>query len=337
MRKVICLLLCVLVVFGLSAVTVANADVGPHKSTRINFKNLGTELCYGTMLSSTAGYGPHFSWEQYAHYLNQNMPADVAQEYEQLGESSPKYVAYVEEKKAGMTNSLHGIPAEVWLKFVNYEDPDGYYFFCDLYWNVSETKKMDCGYYPPQSFKILLYFPERDKFEVSGVCERYAFDTYYTVDMNDVEMASVAYDESSSNNDRINPFKTYPWGEEILALIARILITIAVEMLVAALFGIRGKKAVLLILIVNTVTQILLNVFLNLSVYSAYWCRWILLVYVLSEAFVFIAEAVAYALVMPKLESKPKSAWYYAVYAVVANLASLGIGVGLAFVTPYLF
>lgn len=334
MRKVICLLLCVVVVFGLSTVAVANADVGPHESTRVNFKNLGTELCYGTMLSSTAGYGLHFSWEQHAHYLNQDMPADVAQEYEQLGESSPKYVAYVEEKKAEMANSLHDIPAEVWLKFVNYEDPDGYYFFCDLYWNVSETKKMDCGYYPPQSFKILLYFPERDKFEVSGVCERYAFDTYYTVNMSGVDISSV---DAAPENTKLKPQKSYPWGREVLSFFVRVIITVAIEMFIAFLFGIRGKKAALFVLIVNLITQIVLNVFVNIIDFKLGTFFFLPLFYCLFEFVIFVAEGVTYALKMKNCVEKPRNPWFYVLYAFVANLLSFVAGFGLAYVVPALF
>jgi hypothetical protein len=47
------------------------------------------------------------------------------------------------------------------------------------------------GYYPPEDFKILLYFPADDRFAVSEeACERYAFDSYYQVNLSGVDPVS---------------------------------------------------------------------------------------------------------------------------------------------------
>ncbi|MDE6731256.1 MAG: hypothetical protein K2J77_00070, partial [Oscillospiraceae bacterium] len=40
------------------------------------------------------------------------------------------------------------------------------------------------GYMPPQTFKILLYFPDNESFLVSEVQDKYAFNSYYTVEVN---------------------------------------------------------------------------------------------------------------------------------------------------------
>ena len=47
------------------------------------------------------------------------------------------------------------------------------------------TEEHAWTYYSPKSFKILLYFPEQGVFVTSGIYERYAFDSYYTVDMSE--------------------------------------------------------------------------------------------------------------------------------------------------------
>ena len=57
----------------------------------------------------------------------------------------------------------------------------------------------------------------------------YAFDTYYTVDMAGVDIGSVEYDENQSNNDRLDAYKSYQYKQEILSLVARILITIQIR------------------------------------------------------------------------------------------------------------
>lgn len=36
----------------------ANADMGPKASVRIQFENMGDELCYGTLLSEKESIGP---------------------------------------------------------------------------------------------------------------------------------------------------------------------------------------------------------------------------------------------------------------------------------------
>ena len=62
---------------------------------------------------------------------------------------------------------------------------DGYNFLQYL-WECSADKIIEWTYYPPSVFKILLYFPESDSFVVSGACETYAFDSYYTIDLTSV-------------------------------------------------------------------------------------------------------------------------------------------------------
>ena len=55
----------------------------------------------------------------------------------------------------------------------------------------------------------------------------------------------------------------------MLALGARIVLTILIEMLVALLFGFRQKKQLLILAVVNIITQIILNVLLNVINYNS--------------------------------------------------------------------
>ena len=68
---------------------------------------------------------------------------------------------------------------EIWQAFVDYQDPDGFYFLQEI-WDCSEAGLLDWTYYPPGTFKILLYFPDSGQFWTSPVYERYAFDSYFT-------------------------------------------------------------------------------------------------------------------------------------------------------------
>lgn len=124
---------------------------------------------------------------------------------------------------------------EIWSKFVNYEDKDGY-FFLQFFRDCTETSEFKWTYYPPQRFKILMYFPEYDSFTVSDVYERYAFDSYYKVDGNNIELMPL------SNFDGLKAVKNYAYTGEIISLIARIVGTIVIEVVVALLFGYRTRN-----------------------------------------------------------------------------------------------
>ena len=298
-KKSICLFICALFVSTLFPITVG-ADTGPKASVRITFENMGDELCYGTLLSKNPSTGPNSAWD-----------GDEDHIYNEL------------------------IDLDIWRAFVAYEDEDGYYFL-QIGWQVNEKKELAWTYYPPGNFKILLYYPETDKYVVSGICERYAFDTYYTVDMAGVDIGSVDYDEALSNNDRLNAYKSYQYKQELLSLVARILITIAIEMGIALLFGFREKKALLLLVAVNTVTQILLNVLLNMINFrlgSWAFVAW----YIMLELAIFAIEAAFYTAFMKKLTDKEKSVWFYGGYSLAANGISFGAGLIIANILPGIF
>ena len=304
-KKTIYLLIRTLFLSALLSIT-ASADTGPKASVRITFENMGDALCYGTLLSEKRSTGPYSAWD---------------------GNEEHMYFERLEDM---------GIDEDLWRAFTYYEDADGYYFLQEAIWQVNEKKELAWTYYPPDTFKILLYYPETEKFAVSGICERYAFDTYYTVDMAGVDIGSVDYNEGLSSNDRLVAYKSYRYKQELISLAARIFITIAIEMGVALLFGFRGKKALLLLVTVNTVTQILLNVLLNMINFrSGAWAfvAW----YVMLELAVFVIEATLYAAFMKKLTGKGRPAWFYAVYAFAANAVSFGAGLGIANILPGIF
>ncbi len=318
--------LCLALTLFLYVPATANADIGPKASVRVLFENMGDELCYGTLLSERKSTGPASVW-------------DGNEEYAQHNENE--------------NYSWAAFDYETWKAFVEYEDPDGYYFLQEG-WTVSETKEIAWTYYPPNRFKILLYYPETGNFVSSGIYEKYAFDTYYTVDMDGVNMGSVEYDEELSTDKRIEEFgsveyneklstderieayRSYNYRVEIYSLIARIVATIAIEMLLALLFGFRKKKQLLLLVGVNTVTQIVLNVLLNIINYnSGHWA--FVFFYVLLELLVFGLEAVVYCLWMNRLSDKTKPNWFYVLYSFVANGVSFVAGIFIANLLPGIF
>lgn len=278
----------------------AKADIGPKPSVRVLFEELGDELCYGTLLSKGESTGPASVW---------NGTEEDAR-YDDVG-------------------------YDVWKAFIEYEDVDGFHFLQEA-WKVSESKELAWTYYPPTVFKILLYFPEMNAFAVSGICERYAFDSYFTVNMESVGIGSVDYDEELSSNERIEANRSYNYWKEVITLIIRIIITIAIEMVIALLFGFKEKKQLTLLAGVNSVTQIILNVLLNVINYRSGEMAFVMS-YILLELIVFVIEAFVFCVFLNRISDKQKSKWLVVAYALVANFISFGMGLLISEWLPGIF
>lgn len=285
-RKLTTWIMCFIMVFAMLPIT-AHADTGPKPSVRINFENMGEEVCYGTLLSKTDSTGPSSAWD-----------------------GNPEHIYN------------YDLDMDIWQAFVDYEDADGYYFLQEG-WLCSESKELNWTYYPPSSFKILLYYPELDTYTVSGIYERYAFDSYFRVTMDGLEIKSV--------DD-----KAYDFTWELISLACRVVVTIALELAIALLFGLRQKKLIMTILGVNVVTQIGLNVALNIINYNrgAYM---FVFCYVLLEILVFIVEAVAYTVLFCKSSEPQISKKRTVSYALIANIVSFIGGMAIAQLVPGIF
>lgn len=301
-KRVLFMALCVLLLTMLLPVT-ASADIGPKPSVRITFENLGDEPCYGTLLSQDDENGPWMAWdgtEEDAAY-QENPSEELEMEYESGN------------------------------AFAKYPDTDGYYYL-QRSWCISETGEIDWTYYPPDSFKILLYYPETDTFAVSGIYERYAFDAYYTVDMADIDPAALGNSEVA-----LSAHRSYDYGGEIVGLLARILLTIAIEMAIAVMaFGFREKQQLRVLIVVNGATQIILNILLNIYNYIA--GEWAFIAaYVLLETLVFVIEAVVYCIWLRKASGFQRKKRVYVGYAWVSNTVSFIFGMIIAHLLPGIF
>lgn len=292
-KKISVWLFAVLLLIAILPVT-AYADIGPKPSVQIRLEGLGEGVCYGTLLSQTESTGPAYVWD-----------GDTAQQ-----------------------NPM-GLPEDVWQAFVNYQDPDGYHFL-QWAWRCDETKELNWTYYPPQSFKLLLYFPAQGTFVTSVICERYAFDSYFTAAPGEDGAHITAENVSCTIVE-----KSYDYVGELLPLLCRIVLTVLLELLVAWLFSLREKKQIRTILWVNLVTQIGLNVLLNVIRYrSGPWSM--ALLYVPLELLVFAAEALLYCKLLRKEEGSP-SVKRLIFYALTANAVSFAAGLLLAQWIPHIF
>lgn len=311
----------------------ASADTGPKPSVRVTFENMGDELCYGTLLSKTPSTGPARAWD---------------------GTEDGKF--------------YEGADEAVWRAFTEFKDEDGFYFL-QWFWRTDENKALNWTYYPPQTFKILLYYPDRatksgaadnsaggatrdsettaasGAFCVSDVLKRYAFHSYYFVDMRNVQS------ETIGTIAKISATQGYDYSAEILGFFVRFIITLGVETLLALAFGLRTKRAFLTVLAANGATQVALNILLNVQMHfnNVYG---VLPLYFFAELFVFVAEAALYCFILGKRknggengsadENGGKAAIAYSkkrliLYAFTANLISFCIGLPLAILLPAVF
>ena len=325
-----------LLIFALLLSVGVHADMGPKTSVRITFEGMGDDLCYGTLLSEEDRSGPAQAWD--------------GTEKDARHDQNPDCMIY------------DPMPYDLWKAFVEYQDTDGFYFLQE-HWNVAETGDLNWTYYPPDVFKILLYYPESNTFAVSGIYKRDAFHSCFTVDLSGMEIASVKYEQEKSETeseedvnwwaefekehaadgetteepildvpDEVQPIivkKTPSIVGDVVSFLVRLVLTVLLEWGLALLFGYRSKKQGLLIGVVNIATQILLNVGLYLGYPQV---DTIFYLYLFLEILIFGLEALVYILYLQK-EKQSRAV----VYALCANLLSFGAGLLIAEWLPYLF
>ena len=298
------------------------ADTGPKPSAAFTFTGMPDEDYYVTMLAEVDHYGPH----------RVHQPGDDLPYVLEAGRDDPAYPA--------------------WQKFVDYKDADGYYFLDDLFEQCHGDDEASWHYFPPERFKLLLYFPESDIFLCSTVTERYAFDSVYRLDLGGKSPAEIAAltltdpngDPLPSGRDdetaigEVTLDKSDGTHQQIIGFFGRLGITLVIELALAWGWKYRKGSQLLFIGIVNLITQCLLNVAL------LYWGAqetsrgFIIFWYVLLELAVTGIEAAAYAYLLPGTDHREKSVRRHAaMYAIAANVLSFLGGLALSEMFPFLF
>ena len=279
----------------------AAADMGPKPSVTVKIKNAPEGEMWATLLSE-AELGPFDEFK---------------------GGSEDEYEYYYENS----FYSENGKPDyNVWRAVTDYKDPDGYRFLQRL-WLIDESGEFTWGYMVPDNFKVLLYFPADGAFLTSEISPVYAFDSYYEVDLEGVDV---------SKSGGIQVHASYNVKKELIGLFGRFLLTVLIEMAVAILFGFSRKKPLLLILGVNAVTQIVLNVALNLLSRRA-GIFGLMGLMLLCEVAVIAIEATVYCIYMKRLEPAYDNERYLIGYAAVANIASFVAGFAFALLFPAIY
>jgi hypothetical protein len=292
-RKLIMSLICFIALIFLFPVPV-HADMGPKPSVNIQFTGLEGQTYYVTLLAKQKSTGP-FSYS--------TEPIDP-QSYLAAGEHQAENL-------------------EAWQAFRDYQDEDGFYFL-NFFRRMDSENSFSWTYYPPDTFKVLIYLPADHQFITTKILDKYAFDSYFKV--------SVSADMAQTDVTR-----SYNLSAELLSLFVRIILTLAVEMGIALLFQIRKKKALLFIFLVNVITQVSLNVLLSVINYHSGSVAYVIN-YALLELLVFAMEAAAYTIYFAKHNAELHlKKWVGPVYSLVSNAASFAAGMLISFFLPGIF
>lgn len=254
--------------------TAAFADMGPKPSLEVRFAGINGENCWAALLFPENNLGPG----------NESWFADSKSTAEQIAMN-------------------------------DYKDDDGY--IMSMYQGspkkIDQNSVLGHSYYPPDNFKVLLYFPDSGEFFVTPVYERYAFRSYFTIDV------------SARQNGSVTAISSYYWAKEIVFLIIRILLTIGIELLIALAFKFTAKNQILFIAVVNVITQIALNIGINMIYHNA--GSMLIFLYIPLELAVFAVEAILYAALLKTPEGKPVKGGKAVGYAAAANAVSFIFGV----------
>ncbi len=211
---------------------------------------------------------------------------------------------------------------EAWNILKTFEDSDDFYFlgFMDV---CSGEDSFSWTYMRPEVFKILLYDCANEAFYCSEILESYAFDSEYDV---------VCSNAAGGSAVSLQVSKTHNGKEKLAALAFRIAATIVIELVIAYIFGLRTKKQIACIALVNFVTQVLLNLVLA---YPAVLFTYIIR-YGLIEILIIVIEPVLLTKLFGKhFASVSAKKMYY--FSVIANLCSFTLGYFISLQFPYLF
>lgn len=291
MKKRAGLLLLLIILFaGLFSVT-AYADMGPKPSVNLKIYGFSDVEYYVTLLSEDTTTGPYSVYD-------------------------PSYSEIPTEN------------GDIWQKFQDYQDEDGYYFL--QYFEkveICEDRNGEYGafswsYYPPNRFKVLLYFPETDAFVVSQQkIDTYAFDSYFEVTAGEADTGC-------------NVERSYGYGWEVFAFLVRLVLTILIELLIALIFGVRSRKLLTVILIANGITQLALNISFVIMGYMSMFFFYAL-TYGLVELIIFVVEGTAYDRAIERFGEGDTLHPY--LYSLTANLCSFVLGYVISHWFPFVF
>lgn len=255
-------------------------------------------------VSADTGPKPSAVYEFY------NMPeSDYITCYLSKGMSFGPHQSYLDCVENGECD--YGNLDDLTLVYENVDIPEDFNLL-DISERFNHTNSiiMYTGYfYPTKDYKIVIYDMLNDKVYISNTIDsNYAFNCKYTCDFSIVNNGTfqLYYD------------KTENVGFDFGAFFIRLIITLAIEIGIAFIFRF-NKKSLLIIIIANVITQILLNVLLNVDFinYGKNGMLWFK--YGLIEIGILLVEGLVYTFLC---KNKYYKRYLNFIYAAAANIIS---------------
>lgn len=221
-------------------------------------------------------------------------------------ESDQKY-NIAEERNIKILNSIK--------KCVNTDDwhvdfVAQYHENMDLYWECNNIKP----------FKVLIYFPETDSYEITKVCQSFTTQNIYIIHMNDIK-----------HGKEIIPIKSHKISIVIASFILGACLCMLIELTVANLFHFTNKKFLHFIIGLNSVLEIMLGGYLFNIAYKM--GIFILFTYLLCICFfLLIIKTVLYIIAAKRILQEKIAK--VVVYSVISNAISNIAGIFLALILP---
>lgn len=268
----------------------AAADTGPKPSITVTPEGFGEDVCYLTLLSQTETTGPWSKQESFA-----------------------------------ASKDSYGDPEAdeaVWTAFNDYQDAEDF-FFLGCYGEVTGGQVFCWSYYPPDTFKVLAYFPDSGTFAVGPVTDREEFSARYTASPS--ETGETLLIEKARNQEAENK-----------SFVGRLVLTLALELAVAVVFAFRAKRQIITIVCMNLITQVGLNQAIT-HLFPLVSSRWYWPGLLVLEVLIFLVEGAVYARLLPRWKKDPAAVCHPWGYALAANVASFGVGLILARLIPGMF
>lgn len=230
-------------------------------------------------------------------------------------EKSDYFVAVVYEKEAygphGYYDRIKDDELKSLFKIVeeNANIPEGYYLL-DIGRKYFDTTSIffECLYMAPTTnYKIVIYDLVNNKSFISNEINNYGFESHYSFSFKDY---------TNTDFEFVSAKASYIW-RNIGEFFLRLVVTLAIELLLALLFRFI-KKSLLIIALTNVVTQIVLNLILTFCYINTGKSFFIFFFYAFAELLVLFIEEAIYLKFCENKNGKGS----IMVYCVLANLLS---------------
>ena len=208
---------------------------------------------------------------------------------------------------------------EIWELFNSYQDPDGFHFL-GFYQDCTLSQGFLWNYCPPETFKVLILYPDSGSFAVSQeTYQRYAYDSHFS---------------ATVSGGQVTLTQTSTAVSQVLNLVIRTVLMLAVALLIAKLFRLGGKQIPYLAGVHGGILLVL-NLFLTLVNYRSGSSLFLMDALLLTIVVVMV-EWKLFGTGLPKRAADPEAPCPVRKLTLVANVVGMVVNV-LAFLLLSVF